>query len=99
MQIASVFSHIMFNHPWLPQLFRIFSYFCRKCHDFGRRMYVTGNMWFVFLLLFYAKLSHVMKDSARYHKRTWVLHAKFPLFLSGFNEALIFSTDLDGCPL
>jgi len=38
--------------------------------------------------MLYAKLSHVMKDSARYyHKRTWVLHEKFPIFVSGFKEA------------
>ena len=48
-----------------------FSYFCRKRHDFRGKMYLTRNVCFSFLFMFYVKLSHIMEDSVRYyHKRT-----------------------------
>jgi hypothetical protein len=71
-------------------------YIFHKRHDYQKQK-VTEHKTCVLILptTFVWNISHSKKKWARYGKKNCIgLHVKYSLFMSDFNETLIFSTDL-----
>ena len=72
-----------------------FSTFSHKRHDFRKKNKVTEHKmcFLIFSTTFFWNISHTKKIWTRCNKKYIRLHVKYPLFLSDFNETLIFVTN------
>ena len=53
----------------------------------------TKRVFSIFSITFFRNISCSEKNSVIYHKCTYGLHVKYPLFFSDFNKTSILSTD------
>jgi len=71
----------------------IFLYYCIKGTIFKKNIYWTPNVYFDFLHYFFWNICHSKKNWVRCDQKcVIVLHMKYWLFLSDFNENRIFCT-------
>jgi len=86
-------AHAPYCHWWHVRLYHTFPHYFIHCTTFGKS-YGTQNVCFDFLYNVCLKsFSFYESWSEIWLKTCTSLHAKYPLFLSYFDETLTFSTD------
>jgi hypothetical protein len=92
LHFLSVFVALVNRYVACPEL-NYFSTLSRKRHAFPKTFLNTKYVLWLSLQLL-SDISHSQKKLTRYDKKTCIgLHIMFPLFLSDFNETLIFSIE------
>jgi hypothetical protein len=76
-----------------------FSLLSHEQHDLKKKVTEYKTCALIFSTASVWSISHSTKKWARYDKKMYIgLHVKYPLFLSNFNDAWTFSTDLKKIP-
>jgi len=83
---------VLYCHLWYVWLYHIFPHFLIKVMIFWEKIFWTLNVCFALSKTFVLHTCNSNKNSATYHKCTYVSH-KVPVILVSFQSELIFSTD------
>ena len=86
-------AHAPYCHLWSARLYNIFPHYLKNGKIFGKKATEHKMCVLIFSTNFVSNISFSEELSETGSKTYFVLHVKYPLFLSNFNETWIFSTN------